>query len=501
MMSLITARPETLVMTLDQLPLTGYQEAADFKVDQSGRGRYFYGGGTSNVLGSILIFAYPLTPGEAVNSWIKSHDCRHAEYGDGTLVSSTELSGRIVGEGTRVCRHDFQGAYVSQIIFLTGTRNLGVLIKAAPSTRQINNDEVYELLTQLAERQLDIIDQKSPPGPVMAVATGVPPFQFTAPATLPQAEAGKQYLPNGQPFSFCDPPTTGFTTQCPPPGTTERNPSGGSPPYHFKLGPLGGFPPFGMALGKDGQLTGKPPPSSPGKTYTFIVCAVDLKGDFVCRQVSITIVGGATLALGATQAAAGATVTVSGQGFTPGATVTVRIGGTTVATFTADASGAFTGSMVVPAQLAPNTYTVMTTDTSGQTASAPLTVTAPPPPTASLTITAARCTFIQSSPYGSPYKRYEIVISGTASGPVGALLQMAGMPSHTVDSQAGTSSWGSRNSTSEYRRTGDPETTPWTVRIVLDRQSGYTQSLDAKVLRGSSNLVTEPTASTTVTCP
>ncbi|MEK7215364.1 MAG: hypothetical protein AAB289_07215, partial [Chloroflexota bacterium] len=80
---------------------------------------------------------------------------------------------------------------------------------------------------------------------------------------------------------------------CPPPGSSQRNPTGGSPPYHFQYGTMGGFPPFGVALGKDGQLTGTPHPATGGKAYRFTVCAVDLKGDFVCREVSLTVTGAA----------------------------------------------------------------------------------------------------------------------------------------------------------------------------------------------------------------
>ncbi|MBI4219649.1 MAG: hypothetical protein HY682_05845 [Chloroflexi bacterium] len=140
----------------------------------------------------------------------------------------------------------------------------------------------------------------SPPTPTPVGATGLPTapssgnLQFIATTTAPQAEAGRPYQPNGQPFSFCDPPTTGPTTQCPPPGTTARNPSGGSPPYHFQLGTAGGFPPIGLSLGKDGQLTGTPDLATGGKTYRFTVCAVDLKADSVCREVSIAVAGGAT---------------------------------------------------------------------------------------------------------------------------------------------------------------------------------------------------------------
>lgn len=231
----------------------------------------------------FAIDLYPLEPGE--NRSVASIPCGGAS---GERV--TELSAPAVGEAAKACVYEREGG-LRRFTFFTLTRNVRINIQAATSPTGPANSTVVGLLAGLAYLQVPLIDQISPPGPALTVTTGTPPFQFNAPTALPQAEAGKPYLPNGQPFSFCDPPTTGFTTQCPPPGTNARNPSGGSPPYHFQHGTLGGFPPFGMYLGKDGQLTGTPHSATAGKTYRFTVCAVDLRADFVCREVSLTVSG------------------------------------------------------------------------------------------------------------------------------------------------------------------------------------------------------------------
>jgi hypothetical protein len=113
------------------------------------------------------------------------------------------------------------------------------------------------------------------------------PLRFDPPARLPDAMEGQPYLPGGQPYSFCDPPTTTSAAQCPAFGTEGRNPSGGVAPYTLKLG--SGFPPQGLILGIDGQFTGTPSVGTGGRDYTWPVCAVDRQGTSVCRNVTLFV--------------------------------------------------------------------------------------------------------------------------------------------------------------------------------------------------------------------
>jgi len=283
-------------MTFDQFPLAGYDLARTHDYAQpdkpSALSRTFTGNSiTSDGYSNHSFYVEVLSSDTSARSWVDGIKCADIRFDANTVA--TEVPARSVGDAAKACRIVYQNAVY--LFLYTGTRNVGIIVQANVilSVPHPADAEALEALAQLAERQIAIIDQVAPPGAAMSVTSGTPKFQFTAPATLPAADAGKPYLPNGQPFSFCDPPTVGFTTQCPPPGSSARNPSGGSPPYHFQYGTMGGFPPFGMALGKDGQLTGTPNAATAGKTYRFTVCAVDLKADFVCREVSLTVTGAA----------------------------------------------------------------------------------------------------------------------------------------------------------------------------------------------------------------
>jgi len=397
---------------------------------------------------------------------------------------TTELMARSVGEAVKACKHDM--GY--QIIFelFTSTRNVSISWAAGVDTDTAypSDAEVLETLALLAERQIAIIDQKSPPNGAMTVTTGTPPFQFSAPAALPSADDSKPYMPNGQPYSFCDPPTTGPTISCPPPGSTAMNPSGGSPPYHFQYGTLGGFPPFGLSLGKDGQLTGTPNAATTGKTYSFVVCAIDLKADYVCRNVSIAVgqqAPPATLALSPTSAAAGATVAISGQNFTAGSTLkTLTIGTTSVlpaASVTMQANGTFTVNVTVPAQLAASTYAVTATDNAGKIATTQLSVTVPQI-VVTLSVKSITCSVISTRTQGSEtYYTFDTAIIGDASGPVGTIVKLRSGTSSESGQWTGSGGWSvtnTGNSGIDFQRgTGQPENTSWTVHLVRELSRSF----------------------------
>ena len=288
----VTAKPQELALRLEDFALPGYEVVKDEDEAQDASMTWW-------VRDFGLADDRPDYWGFYLHLFVFATDTRSAPgfpasdacvwTGSPSAAKSEAVSASTLGEAPRACKFTFaDGGRLFRYRALN--RNVGVVVQAlVRAERNVSDNAAMDTLLEVTGRQLAFIDQVSPPGTEMKLTMGTAKFQFNAPLTLPPAESDKPYLPNGQPFSFCDPPTVSFTTQCPPPGTTERNPSGGSPPYHFQYGTLGGFPPFGMALGKDGQLTGTPRPGTGGRTYRFTVCAVDLKADYVCREVSLFV--------------------------------------------------------------------------------------------------------------------------------------------------------------------------------------------------------------------
>jgi len=279
----VTAEPQKLAIPLDQFPLPGFK-ITDDKPLASGKiwTREFTPVDSSNAeYPWVNLYIYPLDSPRPT-SWIKTQDCVWGSTGSTAPLSSVELTTAPgPGDGVKACRFTFAAG--SQIYrYYTGSRNVGLSLSVA-ANKAVSDTEVLELMTSIAERQLVTIDRIDPPFPPAAQTTTTTPFEFNPPAVLPGAVAGKPYQ-----FSFCQPTPQSRTSPCGPmPATSD--PKGGSPPYHFQYGTMGGFPPFGLTLGKDGHLDGTPHKTSAGKTYRFTVCAVDLKGDPVCREVTLTV--------------------------------------------------------------------------------------------------------------------------------------------------------------------------------------------------------------------
>jgi hypothetical protein len=113
--------------------------------------------------------------------------------------------------------------------------------------------------------------------------TGTPPvrpLQFAAGNPLP-AVVGQPYA-----FSFCNPPVAKWTDLCGWPGPP-INPSGGRPPYFFRL--EGGFPPPGLVLLNNGLLQGTPEQAGAGREFSFRVCAKHLSGTSSCQDVIMVV--------------------------------------------------------------------------------------------------------------------------------------------------------------------------------------------------------------------
>lgn len=121
-------------------------------------------------------------------------------------------------------------------------------------------------------------------GPVVAqqVQPSGPPVKFEpprAPDTVPRI---------GEPFhfSFCDPPTTKPSDICGNLTGGTANPTGGTPPYYFKLDTMGGFLPFGLTLHPNGLVTGTP--TAVG-SREFRVCAIDQVGNSQCIVQTLNV--------------------------------------------------------------------------------------------------------------------------------------------------------------------------------------------------------------------
>lgn len=68
--------------------------------------------------------------------------------------------------------------------------------------------------------------------------------------------------------------------------SSQYDPSGGNPPYHFQLDSGTGFPPMGLTLNPDGTITGTP--TAVGNV-SFRVCAVDQSGTQACDNTYIDV--------------------------------------------------------------------------------------------------------------------------------------------------------------------------------------------------------------------
>ncbi len=109
---------------------------------------------------------------------------------------------------------------------------------------------------------------------------------FGIPSVLPAAKIGKKY-PG---FNFCDP--------VPPKGIScgyyypRRNPSGGKPPYSFRLRQGSNSLPTGIVLNsKTGELSGTPITGQAPTTKKLIICAYDSNDWFtgVCRPATMVL--------------------------------------------------------------------------------------------------------------------------------------------------------------------------------------------------------------------
>jgi hypothetical protein len=97
-------------------------------------------------------------------------------------------------------------------------------------------------------------------------------------------------------------------------------------------------------------------------------------------------------------------------------------------------------------------------------------------------ITSASCRLFRQT--GPRDYEYDIVVSGTASGPVGARLVMPGLPGYIR--QSWSSSWGNRTSDIVDRLANDPASTSWTATLLVAGAApgttktveGYTRTAD-----------------------
>lgn len=115
-------------------------------------------------------------------------------------------------------------------------------------------------------------------------ATGGDKFSFTIPSALKNAQIGKKY-PG---YSFCQPPVASGGL-C---GSFQKstNPSGGKPPYSFRLKVGSDFLPTGIILNfRTGQISGTPIAGQKPTTKQLVVCAYDSNDGFtgVCRTTTM----------------------------------------------------------------------------------------------------------------------------------------------------------------------------------------------------------------------
>ncbi len=269
--------PKALLEQYDRILTTGYTASKPEQVDQYTWSMEYKPTAADGVFESYVLVFSALQAGESVEQFVNTDTCDLRPQG----VSVVQLAVPMLGDATRACVYEKPDGTLT-FLLVSGTKNVGVALVAETKSRSPSSYlSLLNIMAIIVDHQLLLVRSNRPDW--MYVRTGTPPFEFNPSATLPPAEAGKDYLPE---FSFCLPAPATHTTACGPFPPTSR-PSGGAPPYHFQV--ESGFPPFGMYVLKDGQLYGKPDPATAGKTYEFTVCAVDLKADYVCRDVSITV--------------------------------------------------------------------------------------------------------------------------------------------------------------------------------------------------------------------
>ncbi|MDO8636019.1 MAG: hypothetical protein Q7R34_07210, partial [Dehalococcoidia bacterium] len=260
----VTAKPQELVIRLDQFPLPGFKVTDDLSMDEGQVWRRRF---TADDAGSIgynwLMIDVRSLSRPTAESWIKAQDCVWSGSGGTSPAGSLELTtAPTLGDGAKACR--FTWATGSRLYtYATGSRNVGLFVQTNTNEAANTDAETLELLVSLADRQLAVIDQLEPPGQNPASATGTPAFQFNPPQALPSAVAGKPYS-----FSFCQPAPANSTSGCGFAIET-TSPSGGNPPYNFQV--QKGFPPFGIRCGRDGRCEGTPPILAVDRASVFTV--------------------------------------------------------------------------------------------------------------------------------------------------------------------------------------------------------------------------------------
>ena len=119
-------------------------------------------------------------------------------------------------------------------------------------------------------------------GPAYSIQRDGPPVKLQPP--VPPSDVPRV----GTPFqmSFCDPPPSNPNDLCGNLTGGTANPTGGTPPYYFKLDTMGGFLPFGLTLHPNGLVTGTP--TAVG-SRDVRVCAVDQVGNSQCVNYTFNV--------------------------------------------------------------------------------------------------------------------------------------------------------------------------------------------------------------------
>ncbi len=274
-------------------------------------------------------------------------------------------------------------------------------------------------------------------------AAALNPLIFLSINPLPNAKVGEAYS-----YSFCKPDLYLTSDLCGGPFDKTTDPTGGEPPYTFRLDTMGGFPPHGIILNLNGLLTGTPTAAGP---RTFTVCAIDQTKSQVCREKSLEVEPVFTLTV--TKAGSGGgEVTSSPSGISCGDVCSKSFKKDTVVILTAtpEEGSTFAGSW---SGVCSGTGSCEVTMDSDKTVTATFDLVLPP----SLTIDSTSCTVLTRFSW-EPYKpsSYMFSGSGTASGPVGTDLKLS---QTTLLEDCGA--WGSNC----LRDSGEPESTNWNTQM------------------------------------
>lgn len=158
----VSLRPEQVIMPPTEFPLAGYSVTRDQADPPYGWQRLFGSTGSDYWWIDVYVYVYPsYMLGSDRIAAAKCNDFSFSATNGDRLLSQTEISAVVVGDGAKACLQHFAGTTADMTEYITATRNVEVIVMADP--RYATNAQALNLVVQIARQQLGIIGQVAPP--------------------------------------------------------------------------------------------------------------------------------------------------------------------------------------------------------------------------------------------------------------------------------------------------------------------------------------------------